>query len=88
MLRTITIGTCVSVQGLSVAEHADGRTVVKVGDDTFVGMPVPRMPAHRPNRSTCRPKRQRPGACPASPFGGRPRISPACARFPPARRFR
>lgn len=49
MLRTITIGTCVSVQGLFVAERADGRIAVKVGEDTFVGKPVPQVPAARRN---------------------------------------
>lgn len=41
MLRTITIGSCVAVQGLFVAQLADGKIVVQVGADTFVGKPVP-----------------------------------------------
>lgn len=49
MLRTITIGTCVSVQGLFVAERSDGKIAVKVGDDTFIGKPVPQVVAARPN---------------------------------------
>jgi hypothetical protein len=41
MLRTISVGSCVSVQGLMVAQLADGRIAVKVDDKTFVGHPVP-----------------------------------------------
>jgi NADPH-dependent glutamate synthase beta subunit-like oxidoreductase len=41
MLRTITVGSCVSVQGLVQAQLADGRVAVAVGDKTFVGYPVP-----------------------------------------------
>jgi hypothetical protein len=41
MLRTITIGSCVSIQGLMVAKLADGKIVVRVGDKTFAGYPVP-----------------------------------------------
>ena len=40
MLRTITVGSCVSIQGLLVSQLADGKIVVKVGDKTFVGFPV------------------------------------------------
>jgi hypothetical protein len=40
MLRTITIGSCVSVQGLMVRQLADGKIVVKVDDQTFTGHPV------------------------------------------------
>jgi hypothetical protein len=40
MLRTITIGSCVSVQGLLVGQLADGRLIVKVDEKTFVGHPV------------------------------------------------
>jgi uncharacterized protein YdeI (BOF family) len=40
MLRTITIGSCVSVQGLLVRQLADGKIVVKVDDQTFTGFPV------------------------------------------------
>lgn len=41
MLRTISIGSCVSVQGTFVRQLADGKVVVKVGDQTFAGRPVP-----------------------------------------------
>jgi hypothetical protein len=40
MLRTIAIGSCVSIQGLLVAQMADGKIMVKVDDRTFVGFPV------------------------------------------------
>ena len=41
MLRTITVGSCVSVQGLVVGQTPDGQIMVKVDDKTFVGVPVP-----------------------------------------------
>lgn len=40
MLRTITIGSCVSIQGLMVRQLADGKIVVKVDEQTFTGHPV------------------------------------------------
>jgi hypothetical protein len=40
MLRTILIGTCMSVQGHFVAELPDGRMRVRVGDRFYVGRPV------------------------------------------------
>jgi len=40
MLRTITLGSCVSVQGLLVGQLSDGKIVVKVDEKTFVGYPV------------------------------------------------
>jgi len=40
MLRTISLGSCVSVQGLLVAQLADGKIMVKVDEKTFVGYPV------------------------------------------------
>ena len=40
MLRTISLGSCVSVQGLMVRQLADGKIVIKVDDKTFVGYPV------------------------------------------------
>jgi hypothetical protein len=45
MLRTITLGSCVSVQGLVVGQRSDGRIVVAVGDKTYVGFPVTAKPA-------------------------------------------
>lgn len=41
MLRTISVGSCVSVQGLMVAQLADGKIAVKVDDKTYVGTPIP-----------------------------------------------
>ena len=41
MLRTITLGSCVSVQGLQVGQMSDGKIVVRVDAQTFVGLPVP-----------------------------------------------
>jgi hypothetical protein len=40
MLRTITVGTCVSIQGIFVKTLADGKMVVRVGEKLFVGYPV------------------------------------------------
>lgn len=40
MLRTITLGTCITVQGLLVGQGADGRLTVKVGNSMFSGFPV------------------------------------------------
>ena len=40
MLRTIAIGSCVSVQGLVVGHLADGKVILKVDEKTFVGFPV------------------------------------------------
>jgi len=40
MLRTIAVGSCVSIQGLVVGHLADGKLMVKVDEKTFVGYPV------------------------------------------------
>jgi hypothetical protein len=40
MIRTIVIGSCVSVQGLFVRALGDGRIAVRDGEKTFVGRPV------------------------------------------------
>jgi len=40
MLRTISLGTCVSVQGPMVSQLADGKIVVRVDGKNFVGYPV------------------------------------------------
>lgn len=40
MLRTITIGTTVSVQGIFVRDMPDGRVSVKVDNDIFTGKPI------------------------------------------------
>lgn len=41
MLRTIAVGSCVSVQGVLVGHLSDGKIIVRVDDKTFVGVPVP-----------------------------------------------
>jgi hypothetical protein len=45
MLRTITLGSCVSVQGLLETILPDGRVSVRVGDRIFTGLPVAAKPA-------------------------------------------
>jgi len=40
MLRTIVLGSCVSVQGLFVRNLANGKIVVRVGEVTYEGFPV------------------------------------------------
>ena len=40
MLRTVTLGSCVSVQGLFVKALENGKIVVSVGNLTFAGKPV------------------------------------------------
>lgn len=43
MLRTISVGTHVQVQGILVKTLANGRLVVSVGDREFEGTPVTRL---------------------------------------------
>jgi len=40
MLRTITIGSSISVQGVFVEKLPDGRIAVRVGSSVFAGRPV------------------------------------------------
>ena len=40
MLRTITLGSAVSIQGWFVRALPDGRIVVKVDDTSYTGSPV------------------------------------------------
>jgi hypothetical protein len=40
MLRTISLGSCVSVQGLVVGQLADGKIMVRVDEKTYIGYPV------------------------------------------------
>ncbi|WP_274379280.1 hypothetical protein [Rhodophyticola sp. CCM32] len=40
VLKTITLGTCVSVQGTFVRALENGKVVVRVGDRMFTGQPV------------------------------------------------
>jgi len=40
VLTTITVGSCVSIQGILVKTLANGRVVVRVGEQIFSGRPV------------------------------------------------
>jgi hypothetical protein len=40
MLRTISVSSCISVQGIEVARLSDGKVVVRVDEKDFVGFPV------------------------------------------------
>lgn len=40
MLRTITVGSCVSVQGLFVAQLNNGKVVIEVDQKRYTGYPV------------------------------------------------
>jgi hypothetical protein len=40
MLRTITLGSALSIQGFFVKDLPDGRIVVRVDDSTYTGIPV------------------------------------------------
>ncbi len=40
MLRTIAIGSCVSVQGVFVGATPDGRISVKVDNTVYSGVPI------------------------------------------------
>lgn len=39
-IRTVMIGSCVSVQGVFVRQLGNGNIVVRVGDKTYTGRPV------------------------------------------------
>lgn len=41
MYKTITLGSCVAVQGKFVKSYDDGRVAIRVGKEVFVGVPVP-----------------------------------------------
>ncbi|KKN64704.1 MULTISPECIES: hypothetical protein [Sulfitobacter] len=43
MLRTITIGSTVSVQGIFVRDMPDGRISVKVDNAIYTGKPIQRL---------------------------------------------
>lgn len=47
MFRTISLGTCVSVQGRVVKMLKDGRLTVQVGQKYFTGRSVTPMPVQR-----------------------------------------
>ncbi|WP_283254899.1 hypothetical protein [Marivita sp. GX14005] len=40
MLKTIVIGSCMSVQGVLEKTLPDGRIAIRVGDRIFTGAPV------------------------------------------------
>ena len=40
MIRTITLGSCVSIQGQFEKALPDGRVCVRVGDKIYTGQPV------------------------------------------------
>lgn len=40
MIRTITIGSCISVQGTFERQIDNGTIVVRVGNQTYQGKPV------------------------------------------------
>jgi hypothetical protein len=45
MIRTILLGSCVSVQGIFVRQLENGKIMVRVGDRVYQGMPVVGMAA-------------------------------------------
>ena len=51
MLRTISLGSCVSVQGLQVGQMQDGKITVRVDAQTFIGFPVNPVRAPEPLRA-------------------------------------
>jgi hypothetical protein len=40
MLRTITLGSCVSVQGIFERQLDNGKILVRVGERVFEGFPI------------------------------------------------
>jgi len=42
MLRTITLGSCVSVQGIHIKDLSNGQIEIKVDDKIYAGQPVNR----------------------------------------------
>jgi len=45
MLRTIVVGSCVSIQGIFEQTLENGKIVVRVGENLFAGRPVTRKTA-------------------------------------------
>jgi hypothetical protein len=45
MLRTIKVGSSLLIQGLVIGTTDDGKLLIRVGDKTFAGTPVPRLRA-------------------------------------------
>lgn len=42
MIRTITIGSCISIQGQFETDLGNGNIIVRVGQQTYQGKPVTR----------------------------------------------
>lgn len=42
MIRTITVGSCISVQGMFERDMGNGQIAVRVGEHTYVGKAVVR----------------------------------------------
>lgn len=40
MVKTITVGNYISVQGMYVRDLSDGRMVIRIGQQEFTGRPV------------------------------------------------
>jgi len=40
MLRTVILGSCVSVQGLLIRQLENGRMIVQVGERLYEGLPA------------------------------------------------
>lgn len=52
MLRTIVVGSCISVQGTFLKAVGDGRIAVQVDENVFIGKPVSesaKVPSSQPN---------------------------------------
>jgi hypothetical protein len=41
MLRTVTVGSSVTIQGIFVKSLSNGKMIVRVGQELFAGTPVP-----------------------------------------------
>jgi len=54
MLRTISLGSGVSVQGLMVGQLADGKIVIKAKDNAFAGCPAGGPQAFRTGRASAK----------------------------------
>lgn len=40
MLKTITVGSCVSIEGQVIKNLPDGRVSIRVGDTVYSGKPI------------------------------------------------
>ena len=50
MVKTLVLGSCISVQGRFVRRLPDGRIVVAVGEREFIGYPPSREMPAKPHR--------------------------------------